>query len=107
MAKAKDTQKSSERRISDSRLTKVKQDLSTRARQLSTWEKKVEIVTNEISAFEDNAANRPTIIVLESDRVHFQSKADRLKKQVDNLSKTQKDYISKNARLDNKQLGIE
>ena len=107
MAQANNKPAAAEKRISDRRLTKVRQDISSRAKQLSTWVGKVEIVTSELGALEDTSVSQPTIVVLEADKAYYQSKADRLRKQVDSLSKTLSDYISKNSRLDDKRLGID
>lgn len=107
MAKANNNSTASERKISDSRLTKVRQDIKSRSTQLSTWVKKVEVVESEINALEDTSVNRPVITVLEADKAFYQSKADRLRKEVDSLSKTLSVHISKNSRIDDKRLGID
>ncbi len=107
MAQANNKPAAAEKRISDRRLTKVRKDISSRAKQLSTWVKKVEFVASELDALEDTSVNRPTIVVLEADRAYYQSKADCLRKEVDSLSKTLSGHISKNSRLDDERLGID
>lgn len=107
MAKANNSSTAGERKISDSRLTKVRQDIASRAKQLSTWVKKVEVVESEINTLGDTSVNQPVITVLEADKAFYRSKADRLRKEVDSLSKTLSVHISKNSRLDDKRLGIE
>lgn len=107
MAKANNNSAAGERKISESRLNKVRQDIKSKSTQLSTWVKKVEVVSNDLSSQEDTLVNRPVITVMENDLAFYQSKADRLKKEVDSLSKTLSTYISKNSRIDDKRLGID
>lgn len=107
MAKANNNSAAGERKISDSRLTKVRQDIKSRSSQLSTWVKKVEVISNDLGNQEDTLVNRPVITVMENDLAFYQSKADRLRKEVDSLSKTLSTYISKNSRIDDKRLGID
>ncbi|MBV6418847.1 MAG: hypothetical protein DAHOPDDO_00057 [Ignavibacteriaceae bacterium] len=96
-----------ERRISDKRLTKVRQDITSGTKQLATWEKKVEIVDNEIKSLNSDASNRPLIIKLETTKTYYESKVDGILKRVNSSQRTLSEYIDKNNRLDDKRFGIE
>ena len=107
MANANTQNSGSERRISDSRLAKVRRDISSGTKQLATWVGRVDSIDNEISSLESNSSNGPIVIELNSRKTYYESKVDHLTKRVDAQVKTLSDYISKNGRLDDKRYGIE
>lgn len=94
-----------ERRISDKRLTQVKQDIDSGTKKLATWEKKVEVVENDIKSLGTDSSDRPLIIKLESTKTFYQSKVDAILKRVNSSKRTLSEYIDKNNRLDDQRFG--
>ena len=107
MNQANDSDPGKERRISESRIMKVRQDIESSSKQLANWVSKVEKVENEINALEPSSSNKPTIIVLEARKTHYQSKVDKILKRVASSEKTLSEYIDKNNRLDDQEYGID
>lgn len=93
------------RRISDKRLTQVKQDIDAGTERLATWEKKVEIVDNEIKSLGTDSSARPLIIKLETRKTLYQSKVDNILKRVNSSKRTLSEYINKNSSLDDQRFG--
>jgi len=89
-----------ERRVSDKRLTQVKQDIDSGTKRLATWEKKVELVENDLKALNSDSSDRPLIIKLETTKTFYQSKVDNILKRVNSSKRTLSEYIDKNNRLD-------
>lgn len=94
-----------ERRVSNKRLTQVKQVIDAGTKMLATWEKKVEVVENDLKSLDSASSDRPLIIKLETTKTFYQSRVDNILKRVNSSKRTLSEYIDKNSRLDDQRFG--